>query len=205
MLARVRTLLDEAAASYWTDAESYASLADGQNAAIDMLIGAYRAKKRVDPNTKLSYELEAVLNDNTATDDTIAVPSGFMELVSATYDHNGSGGENPCIISDVRKAQLNEDNTYLAADETSPVVYIKTTGDTVNLEFLPVKSGTPATSYWFIVSPTDIASGQNAVLPVSTHNAIVYFATAKLLQKDERLQESAHWMNMFNQEMSKVA
>ena len=203
-LARIRTLLDEATASMWTDAESYSALADAQNEIINILLSVYKAKLKADKNAPLPYELESVLNDDTATATPMTVPTSFVALISATYDHNGSGGEKPCYIVDLPMIGFTEDNTYLIADEFSPSVYLKTATDTLKIYFLPASSGTPAMTVHFIKTPTDIASGQNPTLPATTHNAMIFWATAFLLFKDGRPNEANNMMQLFNQEIQKI-
>ena len=206
MLAALRTILDESSASFWTDAESYAALADAQNEVIKELLNVYRVKKKFDPT--LSYELESVLNEDTGTlavDPTVlAVPTGFMELISATYDHDAGADEKPCYISSVPDLAFTEENTFLAAAATNPRVYLKTVSDALKLVFLPTASGSAPYTIHFIKSPTDIASGQNATLPVSTHSAIVNYAVTRLFQKDDRPQEAQIWYQKYLQELKSL-
>ncbi len=208
MLAAIRTILDEASASFWTDAEVYAALADGQNEAIKELLNVYRVRKKVNPQAPLLYELEAVLNEDTGTlavDPTVlTVPTGFMELISATYDHDNTGGENPCFISNLPDLEFIEDITFLAASGTNPRIYMKTVSDALKLIFLPTKTATAPYTIHYIKSPTDIASGQNATLPVSTHSAIVNYAVSRMFQKDDRPQESQVWYQKYFQELQSL-
>ncbi len=206
MLAAIRTILDEASASFWTDAETYAALADGQNEVIKELLNVYRVKQKID--SALPYELEAVLNEDTGTlavDPTVlVVPTGFMELISATYDHDNTGGENPCFISSLPDLEFIEDITFLAASGTNPRIYMKTVSDALNLIFLPTKTATAPYTIHYIKSPTDIASGQSATLPVSTHSAIVNYAVSRMFQKDDRPQESQVWYQKYFQELQSL-
>ena len=205
MLAAVRTILAESTAGFFTDAEIYTALADGQTEVIKYLIDIYRAKRRIDSKTPLFYELESILNDDTGTTQSVAVPSGFLELISATFDHNGTGGENPCNIVNMNVLPFYENNTYLSATDVSPRVYIKSISDVVTIVFLPTLSGTPAYTIHYLKSPTDIASGQNAVLPVTTHNAIVYFTVSRMLSKEQRLQEAQIYLQNFMNELKGMA
>ena len=199
----MRTILDESSASFWTDAEAYAALADGQNEVIKELLGVYRIKRRLDPDHPLPHELESVLNDDTGTTQTVSVPSGFLELVAATFDHNGSGGEKPCVISNIGVLGFEENNTFLAATAEDPSAYVKSVTDVMKIVFLPTLSGTPAFTIWYVKSPTDIASGQNALLPATTHSAIVNYATARMLEKDQR-QEAQVFYNKYLQELKTI-
>ena len=153
----------------------------------------------------LSYEIESVLNEDTGTlavDPTVlAVPSGFMELVSATYDQNAADGELPCFIGDLTTLEFMENNTFLVATHDNPVVYLKTVSDALKLIFLPTASGSAPYTIHYIKSPTDIASGQNATLPVSTHSAIVNYAAARMLEKGDKMQEAQGIYGKYLQEL----
>lgn len=195
MLAAMRTLVDEATASFWTDAEMYAALADGQNQIIERLLVKYRQ------TGVMNNELTSVLYDDTGTDDNVAVPSGMLEFVRATYDHDGSGGEEPCEILNHSQVLDREDNSYTSATAAEPVAYIKSDSDTLSIYFLPAKSGTPAYTIWHITKPADIANGVNATLPVTTHSAIVRYAVSRMLDKDERTQEAQTHYGLFLKEI----
>lgn len=198
MLAAVRTILDEATASFWTDAEIYAALADGQNQVIEVLLTMYRQTK------DMKYELLSLRNDNTGTSQTVAVPSGFLELLRATFDHDGTGGEEPCEILTHDEALRREDSTFTTATATEPIVYIKSVSDAVTIIFLPTASGTPAFTIHFLKSPTDIASGQNPTLPVTTHSAIVHYAASRMLDKDQRPEEAQSQYGLFLKEIERL-
>lgn len=195
MLAAVRTILDESSASFWTDNEIYAALADGQNQVIEKLLNMYRQ------TGVMKYELKSIEYDDTGTDDNVAVPSGFLELIRATYDHDGSGGEEPCEILTHAQVLEKEDNSFTTATSTEPIVYIKSTSDALKIYFLPSKSGTPAYTFWHITSPSDIAAGTNATLPVTTHSAIVNYAVSRMFEKDQRPQESQQYYTLFLKEI----
>ena len=201
MLAAVRTILDEALASFWTDAEIYAALADGQNETIRALLAKYKEAKKANPSFILPYELKSVEFDDTGTDDNVAVPVGMLELTRATYDHNGAGGEEPCEILSSEEVLQREDNTFTTATSTESVVYIKSASDALTIYFLPAKDGTPAYTIWHITKPSDIAAGTNAALPVTTHSAIVNYAVSRMFEKDQRPQESQQYYGLFLKEV----
>lgn len=201
--ANVDTILDEVtgASTFTTTTEVYQALADGQNEVISLFLSVYRMKKKLDPEIALPFELESILNDDTGTDDSVSIPTGFQELIAATYDHDGAGKEVGCKIKDNRRIAFDEDNTFIIATATDPVAYIKSVSDTLKIVFLPAKSGTPAFTIHFLKTPADIASGVNPTLPATTHNAILLFAVSRLLEKDQRFSESQGYYNQFLQEM----
>ena len=191
MLAAMRTILDESSASFWTDAEAYAALADGQNEVIKEVLAVYKARRRADPNTELVEELRTLLTFESAgiAASFKAIYTGFLYLVNANWDHDASGTEEPCRIVEMDRGQNHrESNTFLAATATDPIAYVAPEpaagGQSIN--FRPVYSTTATYSLNYLKSPTDIAAGTNATLPVTTHSAIVNYATARMLEKDQR-------------------
>lgn len=205
MLAAVRTILDESSASFWTDNEIYAALADGQNEVINKLLSVYRAKRQIGPETLLPLELASisvrVVGFGAAS--AVALPVGFLELIAAKWDHDNSGGKIPCRIITPSEAHFMENNTYLVATSTDPVVWIAVdAGDGLpSIIFRPVYSTTGAYDIDYLDKPTDIASGVNAELPVNTHNAIVHFATSRMLYKDQRVEEAQIQYNLFLEQL----
>jgi hypothetical protein len=198
MLAALRTTLDESSADFWTDPEAYAALADGQNQVIERLLAVYRAKKKEDEYASLPYELESLLNDDTGTTQTVAVPPGFLELVGAFFNYNDTIGLKPCkIMNNLDSYFFTEDNSYMSATGSNPLVGISSVSDVVSIFFVPTIEGTGSFSINYLKSPADIASGQNATLPVTTHNAIVNYAASRMLEKDQRIQEAQIQYNLF--------
>ena len=204
-LAAARVLLDEATADFFLDAKIYASLAEAQNAAIVMLIAAYRAKGK---DALITFELATILEVKTSSAvaaSFVATPAGFLHLVRATYDHDASGGEEPCtIVSQNSMKDHREGNTYLAAVSTFPVAYVDNLSGTTRVSFLPVFSTNHDSTFDYFKKPTDIASGQDPTLPETTHDAMVFYAVAKHFEQDDESQKSQYWMGLFNQEIGKV-
>jgi hypothetical protein len=217
MEAAVHVLLDEVTVplatgtSFWTDEEVFASLADGQNAAIGALWADYNAKRKANPKTLLSDELNAVQFRTTADSlaaNIVNAPAGYLHLINAAWDHDDTGGMKACLVVTQDERIFEEDNEFLAATPDMPTVAIGNPSGTTLFSFRPVYSTSAEYQLDYIKTPTDIASGQNATLPVSTHNAIVFYAVSRLLQKDspngERAQEIGYYMNLFNQEIGKT-
>ena len=172
MLAACRTILDETTASFWTDAQVYAALADGQNEVIKEVLAVYKARYKLDPDTELPSELTSVgayaSGAITSSVEMIAVPAGFLWLVNAKWDHDNAGALVPCRIMTMDRGLFHyQGNTFLAATATDPIAYvgaeIAAGGHSIN--FLPDSTGTANYAMYFIQSPTDIAAGQNATYP----------------------------------------
>ena len=205
MLARCRTILDESSASFWTDAEIYSALADGQNQVIDKLLTSYRIRRKTNPSAELPYELQALgvrlISSGAAS--FVTIPTGYLELVYANWDHDNSGTKEPCeIVTPVTKNQR-QDNSYTSATSTEPVVFMEVaaSGGAVVINFLPVYSTTGVYDLQYLDKPTDIAAGVNAELPVNTHSAIVHYAVSRMFDKDQRPQDSQMHYGLFVKEI----
>ena len=81
MLAAMRTLLEEASASFWTDAECYAALADAQNEIIKELISVYKMKRTQISGMVKDIPLPAIAVKATLTDNKIE------KTKKETYQH----------------------------------------------------------------------------------------------------------------------
>lgn len=195
MLARCRTILDEASAGFWTDAEIYAALADGQNEVIRKLLETYRQTGAI------KTELRSVYFDDSGNGDDVALPSGFLELIKATYDHDGTGVKQPCEVLDHRTVLEREDNTYTSATHKKPTAHINSEADALKVFFLPTGVDAPTYTIYFIAKPADIAGAQNATLPVTTHNAIVHFAVSRMFDKDAKAAEAQAQYTLFLKEI----
>ena len=104
LLARLRTLLDESSASYWTDTECYQALSDGQSAVTNIALSVYRAKKMMLANedVKLPYILNELYQERSGT-----LGTGQTTLVW-----------NTTAIGQVSTAVVNDGGTtgYVAGD-----------------------------------------------------------------------------------------
>jgi len=210
MLAAVRTILDEASASFWTDAEIYAALADAQNNIIDKVLAVYRAKRMINPDMPMPYTLESLTALVTGTGlaaSYISVPSDYLEMVYAKWDSDSTGTQYRCEVMSATYNNFREDNTFLSATHTKPICQASpiTTGSTVLINFLPVYKVAATYEVQYIATPTDIAAGQNAKLPANTHNAMIHFAVARMLDKDQRLQEAQMHQQIYLQELQTVS
>lgn len=210
MLARVRTLLDESSAGFWTDTEIYAALAHSQISVINEILKIYKLRSQANPSTELPEELRvlSVRASGTISASYVAIPTGLIWLLNASWDHDATGGEKPCyIISQDRQFNFREDNPYLAAASTQPIAYSSQyqSGGQQAINFRPIYSTNGTYSIEYLKYPTAIASGQEPTLPESTHNAIIFYATATMLLKEEKISEAqSYFQNYFNEIKSMV-
>ena len=205
MLARVRTLLDEASASFWTDTEVYAALTDGQQEVANYFLNIYKIKSSQNLNALLPQPLESLVKseiDTTATSG-ITKPSDYWHLISAKYAYTGglTGTYYNCRIERVSATRdFNLQNTYLTASNTYPTVYEAYSGSDLMLFFSPLPSGTAAYNITYVSTPTAINGSTSPILPVQTHSAIVHWGVAQMLFKDQRPQEAQlHLQNFLNE------
>ena len=204
MLARTRTLLDEASASFWTDTEIYAALADGQQECANYFLNIYKIKSKDDLSVPIPQPLEVLYKVATATTTTGIVdkPSDYWHLLSASFAVTGglAGTFYNCRIERFSASMFfNINNTYLVASTTSPIVYdVYSTSH--KFYFRPDVSGTGAYGLNYLKTPTAITASVNPELDVQTHSAIVHWATAQMLFKDQRPQEAQlHLQNFINE------
>ena len=199
MLARTRTILDEASASFWTDTEIYSALADGQQECANYFLSIYKKIKEQNPLIALPQPLESLYLTTTGTTTTglVTNPTGFWHLILATYAYNGGTSYNTRLQSLSPALLFDIGNTYLTATATNPAVYQATA---TQLLFLPTASGTANYAVGYIKTPSAITASVDPTLPVSTHSAIVHWAVAQMLFKDQRPQEAQlHIQNFLNE------
>lgn len=196
LLARLRTLLDEASASFWTDTEAYAALADGQNAVIALSLGVYRAKKQslLNQDVPLSQVLQSLFATQTATVNSGASSASLtgtvLELVYVTYNHSAATPQRPCRVRyHSPSSEWKAANSYLVATPASGEYYIRWKNPTITFE---TASTDNAAAYvaGVLSQPTDIGAAQNPTIPDNCMPAVLQFAFARMLSKDQRVQES---------------
>lgn len=208
MLARARTLLDEATASYWTDTEIYSALADGQQTVANYFLAMYKANLIIDRSAKLPQPLEPLVISASATTLTSGVtkPADYWHVISAKYAYTGglAGTFYPCVIEKINPTtDFNLANGYLTPSATDPRMY-EDYSAALQFWFLPTPSGTAAYLLRYLKVPTAISSSVDPTLPVQTHNAIVFYAVSQMLTKDQRPQESQLMMQNFTNELQGI-
>lgn len=205
LLSRVRTLLDEVTSSFFLDTEIYSALTDAQQEAANYFLRLYNSALINNADSKLPQPLESlVISSGTIATVTAGLtkPADYWQIISASYAYTGDvvGTLYPCRIEKLNPVLgFNLKNTYLAPSATDPKVY-EAYGASLQLWFLPVPSGTGAYNLTYLKTPTSISASVNPILPVSTHSAIVHWATAQMLFKDQRPEEAnLHLQNFINE------
>jgi hypothetical protein len=205
MLSRVRTLIDEVGtASFWLDTEIYSALTDAQQEVANYFYKLYSVALMNSFESKLPQPLESLAISVVATLATagVAKPVDYWHIISVTYANTGglNGTFYPCRIEKINPALgFNLANTYLAPSITDPKVY-EAYSASLQLWFSPAPSGTGAYSLTYLKTPTAISASVDPILPVQTHSAIVHWATAQMLFKDQRPEEAhLHLQNFINE------
>lgn len=208
LLSRVRTLLDEVTPSFFLDAEIYSALTDAQQETADYFYKLYSSALMNNADSKLPQPLEPLVISVTATLATAGLtkPADYWHIISVSYAYTGGliGTFYPCRIETLNPVLgFNLGNTYLAPSATDPKVY-EAYGNSLQLWFSPVPSGTGAYTLTYLKTPTSISASVNPILPVSVHSAIVHWATAQMLFKDQRPDEAnLHLQNFINELQTK--
>lgn len=190
MLARLRTLLDEASASFWTDAEIYSALSDGQREVVDILFAKGRKHNLLKPLLKT-----ATGSDTTSSG--ITLPTDFKEFINASYTTLTTEDQIPCNVVDYDEIFLRDkDNTYLTPIRATPVVYLKATTGLRLIYFEPTSSHCDY-SIVYLKQPTEIDVSTQPILSPETHESIIMYAYSFLLRKDMRPAEADSALKTF--------
>lgn len=186
MLSSLRTKLDEASASMWTDAECYRALSDAQLEIIAILPIDLVAKNV----TTTSLSSGSIISGKYI----IAKPTDLLKLISTNFNDVPAR-----IIRDDKERRKLELNTYMVASATDPLVYEK--GE--YLEYSP-SDGSDTVEITYLPIPTDIDASTSSSLIGTSHPAIVQYAYAELLKKQDRLQEAANEFGLFIQMLGMI-
>ena len=203
LLARLRTLLDESAASFWTDAECYAALSDGQREVANITYKIYDTLRRVDRDLELPKVLRSLItavsaSTGSGTSFITLAATAWLDIISIQYNHT-TGAKKPVLIRRNRETVLFQNqNTYMADDETNADywAYISYSG-IIQLSHAADANGTHTVEY--LAVPTEIASATDPILPDMCVEAILHYGFAELLKKDQKLQEANQEYNIFIQ------
>jgi hypothetical protein len=189
MLARVRTLLDEASAGFFTDAEIYSALTDGQKQVANFLLSKFQNYQ------KLPEPLRPLLVNPVASSGTsINVPADYWHDFSLKYG-SSVGAKQVAIKRELKDIAQVEDNSYLTD------FYYTIDSDTINFGI----SGTQYYTLIYLKKPTAIDGSTQPILSESSHSAIVHWATAQMFIKDQKIPESQVMMKNYMEELQVIA
>ena len=205
LLTKARTLLDESAASYWTDNEIYSALNSGQTEVINHGISFYSALRKKDRNYPLPELLRPLLTTATGTitmgNNTYNLPADYLLYVNVYYNKSaGATDADSLYVREYSNRGHKSRNTYLV--EAYRYCNIDATKITVEMS-----TGEPQTQYItleYIKKPSAIASGVNPTLLAYCDNAIVYFCMHELLLKDQRTNVAQMYLAISLEEIKKL-
>jgi hypothetical protein len=179
MLSSLRTKLDEASASFWTDVECYRALSDGQLEVTSILPYQMLAKNII----------QATLTSGSIVGTTyeIARPTDVLRLLNALFNDIPAR----LILNDKEQLKSNT-NTFMLPTVADPTMYEKDNlyvfepsdaSDTVIVDYVPILA--------------DIDASTSSTLIETSHPSIVQYAFSDLLKKSDRIQESTNEFGLF--------
>jgi hypothetical protein len=202
VLASVRTLLDEANASYWENTEVYQSLTDAQNAMCGLALSVYQTKLNATSNGDVDIPLilEPLHTTKSGTlpfgQDTITLPNPVLSVISVQYNPNATTPLYPVRMRERSEASVfQKSNSYLGSIGND--YYVRFKGNIILIFETASAFDYAGYSIEIIAQPIDISASVDPILPDITQLSLVEFAFSKLLAKDQRTQESSDAFNKF--------
>lgn len=189
MLAVVRRNLDESSASFWTDAEIYEAITEGQRQVANFVLTVYKTKRQINPLEEVPEALRKLITkkeDSVAgTSDTL--PTDFLYCLDVEYGtfeikYPAYNLTTPYLTHSLANTYLSSTRYYRITD--TEIIFDNGSG----------------TVYWTLIylkTPTDIDGSTQPVLGELTHEAVCTYATAEMLNKDQNFNEASLFMNKF--------
>ena len=186
LLARLRTLLDEDTAQFWTDTECYSALTDAQIEIIKRIYNKWILSLEQNPNLDLPIAIRSLFTTTTQTAQTgtsFSLPSTLLQLLSIKVDSLNSGTYLPAFKRPQNQSKYYIlDNPYLKSSKSDIFYDIQMP----NIVFESVLTNGNIT-YDFLQKPNDIDGLANPEVDPTidsiAHEAIIYFAWFILLAK----------------------
>lgn len=198
LVARVRTLLDEASAGFFSANEVYYALTDAQREIIIFALSVYKAKIRVNPDEPLPEVLRNSIGTPATGTGTATLPTGFLHALSIYITASGI----PVFIrSDGRGKAASKANTYLASSATQPYCSITATQ-------IVFETSVAWTMEYLQLPASDLDATHDPALSAAAYNAMVYYAAGFLLAKDGdplAQQMSQQHLNNFMKELQTLS
>ena len=196
---KLKSLLDESTAGYWTEAVLHYYLSSGQSQAIQMLLKIEETTRKTE-GTFRHPDLAPLINSAdlalVSATVTYALPTGWLRTLSAEVKYTGAA---QVWATEIPLAQLGHlrNNTYSIPTVTDPVFYI--IGTTIG--FFPVPdagSGTVTGGHKYYKQPTEVTSSQEFTLEDNLHEAIIEYAAYMALEQDGETQQAMMHLQNFN-------
>jgi len=184
-VTRLRSVLDESVAAFWTDTEIYSALTQGQLAVISLMTDIYLVKSRY-TNEDIPVHLLPLANlvsgSLSVTQYKFTLPTKFYTDISVKYNPTGGAAE-PCYKRKISSRHFDDrDNSYLTGH------YYSITN--TELVFEEVAAATAYYQMWYLALPDDIDATHNPAVIDTTMTYVLEYALALLLNKEKRLEEA---------------
>ncbi len=186
LVARIRTYLDEASAGFWTQDEIYKALTDGQREVISFVLAIYKQKIAVNPDEKLPEVLRSCFYTTGGVGSGV-LPAGFLFPLSVY-----TSTVPVYIRPDGIQRGASKLNTYLTSSSTQP--FCSFSGTQIVFE-----TSVTWTMEYLSLPLNDIDATHDPALSAISYNAIIEYATAFLLNKDENQRAQQHLSKFFNE------
>lgn len=195
-LSRLRSLLNESTAGFYTDAELYQYLDSGMNIAIQLYLSKMeqaRLEDRYKGSIALQplHTLDASNTTSTSTQE-YNLPSDYLITDYCEYDVDGTSiSRYPAVLVDYNRWKFLSQNTYQGFSVTNPGYYIR--ADKIGLTEQITSANANAYNHYYYKKPTAITSSSaSSEIPIKleTHEGIILLAFHLALLKDNRPQEA---------------
>ena len=190
-LGRLRGLLNEPIAGFYTDGLLYSYLDSGQMEVISIC----RSKQDFLQKTDKEYEcvalqslIEHVPGEFDDGETEYALPENFLFTYSLMADVSNTGTERRALPLSYSSFLWKEDNLFSKATATEPRYYIKLSTSVFGVKPAPSEGGAYTHSYY--KKPETIDEGIELALRPETHEAIVYLAYSRALEQGNKPQEA---------------
>lgn len=196
-LSRLRSLLNESTAGFYTDAELYQYLDSGMNIAIQLYLSKME-QARAEDKYKGSIALQPLHTlDPTNTTATgvqeYSLPADFLITDYCEYAIDGGRAQDiyPAVLVDYSVYKFLNQNSFQSFSATNPGYYIR--GSNLGLTQPIVLGGALCYKHYYYKKPTAITSGSaSSEIPIKleTHEGIILLAFHLALVKDNKPNEA---------------
>jgi len=199
-LAKLRGVLDEVSALFWTDAILYYYLDAGQTQVIQTLLRIEEITRKTDKKFRhpdlvpLITAADIVFVSTTVG---YALPTYWLRTLSveATYASVPANGGTQVWATEITLEELGHRraNTYSIPTTSDPVYWIATiptTGKAISFFPTPNYSATVTGGHKYYKIPTAVGSGQVFTLKEHLHEACVEYALFMAFEQDGETQQA---------------
>lgn len=200
MITRIRSILDEREAGFWSDAEVLNALNDAQDEVVNYCLFVFTSGGVDNRLPLLLTPLQQEMVSEAVTGLWVTLPVGFMYPVSVKCAISEGDVEKPCVFKSPGKNHFfEEDNKWLKPGEKNLYCFI--TGGKLNFG-TPINNGTVKMLY--LKKADRITNENNCLLPDNASGAIIAAAASQLLEKDKQYEESGTLYAMFTAKIEKL-